>query len=194
MPQRALAVLVAAILVACTQPGDAPSSGPAGLLHLPTRAPSTAPPTSQPPTPTPAPTETTAPTATPSPRPSPSPTPTPVPAAEIATKMLAAIAAQTGWSDQVVLSGTVRSVGSDGAARDRLANSITARAIAAPNKRELVMLEGFTDKPTLHTVLIGPDLYTEVAGVGWEKGTAAAFTLTPSFIHESFFGPVTLTA
>jgi hypothetical protein len=108
--------------------------------------------------------------------------------------MLAALGAQTGWSDQVALSGTVRSVGGDGSARDRLANLITARTVTAPNKRELVLLEGFTDKPTLHTILIGTDLYTEVSGIGWEKGTDAGFALTQGFIHDSFFGAVTLTA
>jgi hypothetical protein len=108
--------------------------------------------------------------------------------------MLAAVGGQTAWSDQVVLSGTVRTLSSDGAARDRLASLITACTIAAPNTREVVVVEGFTDKPTLHTILIGTDLYTEVSGIGWEKGTDAGFSLTPAFIHDSFFAPVTLTA
>jgi len=106
--------------------------------------------------------------------------------------MLAAVGAQTAWSDQLVIGGTVKALGSDGSVHDNVASSVAVTIVAPPNKRELTVLEGFTNSTTLHTILIGTEIYTQVKGIGWEKHPDPGIVVNSAFVLESVFGGVTL--
>ncbi len=121
-----------------------------------------------------------------------SPTATPMTVAEVVTKVLASVGAQSGWADRTILGGTVKSLGSDGTITIKAPSAITMTTVAAPNKRELISSDNITGATTLHTILIGPDLYTEVVGIGWEQTADAGFTVSQSFVIDAVFGPTAL--
>src|SRR5438094_907579 len=51
--------------------------------------------------------------------PSPSPSATPVPAAELAARIIAAIAGQTSWSDRTIIGGLQKVIATDGSVTQR---------------------------------------------------------------------------
>jgi hypothetical protein len=185
--------LLAAIVVACSEiPASLQPSPSGGAGFVPVLGSTPAPTAARSATPTataaPTATVTTAPAATVTASPSPSPSPTPVPPAELAARVIAAIAAQTSWSDRTIVGGLQKVVGVDGSVTQRAENTVTTRAIAAPNKRELTVIDNVTASKTLHTILIGTDLYTEVTSVGWEQTTDPGFTMSASFALDTMFG------
>ena len=133
-------------------------------------------------------------TASASPSPTPSASPTQTPAADRAARMLDALAAQTAWSDRTVLGGLQRIIGADGTVIPTAPSTATTRAVAAPNKRELTVIDNVTGAKTLHSILIGTDLYTEVTGVGWEQSKDAAITFGRSFVLDSILGAAVMNA
>src|SRR5438128_1109748 len=77
---------------------------------------------------------------------------------------------------------------------NKAASSVTTTTFVAPNKRELMAIDNVTATTTLHTILIGADLYTEVSGVGWEQTIDPGFNLTPVFALNAIFGSSLATA
>ena len=127
-------------------------------------------------------------TATASPSPSASASPTPVPVADVAGKMLDTVGLQNAWTDKTIVAGIVRVIGADGSISNKAPSTATTTVVAAPNKRELTIVDNVTGATTLHTVLIGGDLFTEVAGIGWEQSQDAGIAVGGQLVLATVFG------
>jgi hypothetical protein len=102
--------------------------------------------------------------------------------------MIDAIASQTSWSDRTIVGGVQKGLATDGSVTPRAENTVTTRTIGSPNKRELTVIDNVSASKTLHTILIGTDLFTEVTSVGWELTTDPGFTMSASFALDALFG------
>ena len=98
------------------------------------------------------------------------------------------MAGQTSWSDRTIVGGLQKAIGADGSISQRAENTVTTTTFVAPNKRELTLIDNVTAAKILHTILIGPDLFTEVTGIGWEQTTDTAMRFTASFAVDAVFG------
>jgi cell division septation protein DedD len=108
--------------------------------------------------------------------------------AELAARIIDSIAAQTSWSDRTIVGGVQKGLAADGSVTPRAENTVTTRTIVSPNKRELTVIDNVSASKTLHTILIGTDLFTEVTSIGWELTTDPGFTMSASFALDAMFG------
>ncbi len=137
-------------------------------------------------------TTSASPSASPTSSPTQSPTSTPVTSADIVARVIDTLGAQNGWTDRSILGGSVKTMGADGSVGVKAASAITTTTVSAPNLREMVGVDNITGTTTLHTILIGKDLYTEVTGVGWEQAADPGFTVSQSFVLDTVLGPAVL--
>ncbi|HYR93047.1 MAG TPA: phosphodiester glycosidase family protein [Methylomirabilota bacterium] len=102
--------------------------------------------------------------------------------------MFASVGAQTGWSDRTILGGLIKVVATDGSVSYKAPSTVATTTVTAPDKRELVVVDNVTGATTLHTILIGLDLFTEVAGVGWEQAPDRGISVSQAFALDAVFG------